>query len=320
MIKNLISKFVPKDGYYEIYVDDAELLLNILRPENKLIPKLMTEWRTNFRYEPSESEYDLDEVIYRGMADSNWELEPSFQRLLCGPYQRYLFVPVEENRILKNFQDACDISAVQLPNDSIASRKAQNESISHKLFNSSRQDWLEDSYIELAAFAQHYGVPTRLLDWTKHPLVASYFAVSNIFSMGYHKTLNKYFSIWVFNTSYIHELHPAAKIIKIPTSINSHAANQQGCFTVVEQDKTLFKSKASYAKLNDCFADDNTSWRLLKININNSLASKLFDFCNAYNFNASFLFRGPHGAAKHAMDLWNNHMFNLDGINLDDEI
>jgi type I restriction enzyme M protein len=37
----------------------------------------------------------------------------------------------------------------------------------------------ESNSLELIVIAQHYGVPTRLLDWTYNPLVAAFFAVEN---------------------------------------------------------------------------------------------------------------------------------------------
>lgn len=48
--------------------------------------------------------------------------------------------------------------------------------------NISYENWLDDDFKELAVLAQHFDIPTRLLDWTSDPYVGLYFASVSSFS------------------------------------------------------------------------------------------------------------------------------------------
>jgi len=84
---------------------------------------------------------------WRGHADAvNWVLRPSVFR------KRRNGQPYDENALIDNFQ-----------------MRAFGR-LGHRPRPCSDLEWL--------FLAQHYGLPTRLLDWTESPLVALYFAVS----------------------------------------------------------------------------------------------------------------------------------------------
>jgi hypothetical protein len=86
-----------------------------------------------------------------GQKDASWHLSTSLER--SATRQRYLlgFLPDCESNILKDFR-----------------RRA------HHYLNSHPSD---DNLLEWLALIQHYGGPTRLIDFTHSPYVAAFFAV-----------------------------------------------------------------------------------------------------------------------------------------------
>lgn len=100
----------------------------------------------------------LFKPVYRGQANKNWKLIPSFYRQQIEVYDNSV-----EN-VIPNYNLVEETMLDQFYQKGISQLKK------YKIKNR----------LDLMVIAQHHGLPTRLLDWTESPLYALFFAVEDL--------------------------------------------------------------------------------------------------------------------------------------------
>lgn len=107
---------------------------------------------------------------FRGHSDESWDLVPAFYRGLTPP--------------VSDVDDGHWLGEVE--------RDVYRE-FTRFIPRFAGKEWVLQDKWHLLFLAQHYGVPTRLLDWTRSLTIATYFAVT--------KNLGKDANIWCVNVS-----------------------------------------------------------------------------------------------------------------------
>lgn len=143
---------------------------------------------------------------FRGQGDASWSLMSSFDRWYKSSNPKGLNKKEATARFISLLKEE-------------ASRLTPDPSLSN-------------DHEQILALAQHYGVPTRLLDWTESPYVAAFFAFSGIVSS---PGATSRIAIWCLDTtSRIWQEDTGIKLLDIPSPYNERLRNQLGKFTLLQ--------------------------------------------------------------------------------------
>ncbi|WP_313375623.1 FRG domain-containing protein [Chishuiella sp.] len=210
----------------------------------------------------------ISQWFYRGHSDSDYELIPSLFRVDTN--ESWAHWDRIEDYVMSQFKREAFPYLKTIPNDEI--------------------EWL--------TIAQHYGLPTRLLDWSTNPLIALYFAVenyqnnkdANVWLYGLSSTNN----CWTESTWIAKKINLSGNIyenIIFPLHIDSRITNQSGCFTIHEipEHNTLFIPVDQNPRIFDTF---------IKLTINKDIKKDILNELYYVGIHRGFIYPGLEGISS----------------------
>jgi hypothetical protein len=257
-------------------------------------------------------------VLREDMKESLWSInrigKPIDNQSEWATYQIQL-----EYDLLKHFFERADTSGLYVP-ELKRFRNRMHDLFNMEIFTSS-EEWLPDDLLELAGIAQHYGLQTRLLDWTYDYHVALYFSAIGLLD---EANSDEDSIVWALNYRHFDFLWNT--VDRTPLSIvrpsyygNEYLAAQKGLFTMWKEKKESILEKAQKGNLTFNVIDrrplderiaehiestgaDNASIQIDKLlyyfEIPSSLKKELLRWLYSNGYSEESLFPGYHGVVK----------------------
>ena len=216
----------PYTLFKEVHVETAEEFLDVFTPH-----------RGGYLY----GRRNNDAWIFRGQANAHWTLQPSALRdgdpwlRFRGGQLKPLRMTDEqrmnwEETFVHRFADHASRLGYELPFDSYELRDRDAAIPKH-----TGAKFPPPRARGLYALAQHYGVPTRFLDWSTRALVAAYFAAEGAVRSNEPKP--ERLAVWALHRAFVQQyMHPpdlGVDIVTVPKVSVPNLRTQSGLFTLV---------------------------------------------------------------------------------------